>query len=257
MGYMGDEVFVDDDDDEVTTAQSPRVTVAPMMPPPPPQRAPQWPRTSSINKKKTTTSKRVQFGAVNIYYCAVALGDSPSVSCGPPICLGNIVGQTATTINQIALANFTDSWFAGGDRTESRRIKNDFNTKTESRRAKEASRRREMKLTSDERVMMLLAAGVTRKDIEMAAVEAWEARCELITAIQRRRVKKERSDTFRRFFTTLFSRQDEAILAEAVASASTNASAHLLPPQQGGGPEAAAAAASKSKRPIVRAAVAC
>jgi hypothetical protein len=216
--------------------------------------------------KKTTTmqdktmkqqNKRVQFGAVKIYHCAVALGDSPSVSCGPPICLGQVVGQTATTINQIALANFTDSWFAGGDRSESRRSKNDNNTKTElSRRAQQAARRREMKLTSDERVMMLLAAGVTRKEIEMAAVEAWEARCELITAIQRRRVKKERSESFRRFFTTLFSRQDEAILAEAVASASTNASAHLLPPQQGGGPEAAATS-SKSKRPIVRAAVAC
>jgi hypothetical protein len=180
--------------------------------------------TTKLTKKKTNV---VQFGQVTIYHCAVALGDSPSCSSGPPICLGAVVGQKVTTVNRIALVNLsTDRWCSGTEQ----------NTPP----------RRTMKLTPNERIIMLLTAGVDHNAIEMAAIQAREARVQLMQAIQRRRARKERSDNFRRFFTRLFSRQDEALLAAVAAITPTTTAASTT-----------TAANPKIKRPIVRAAMAC
>jgi uncharacterized protein YfiM (DUF2279 family) len=173
------------------------------------------------NLTMTKGSRQVAFGPVQIYHFEVALGNSPSVSSGPPICLGGFLKQSVATVNRLALEKECEE-LLGEDRNKLK------------------AGRREMKLSSDVRVMMLLAAGVSRKEIEEATIAAWEARAEHMEAVQRRRSKKERSDNFRRFFTQLFHRQDEALAEAKQATSGTNRED-----------------VSKIVKPTVRAAAAC
>lgn len=132
--------------------------------------------------------KRVTFGTVTVYHCAIMIGDTPTE--GPPIRIGRTLNTTVQEIHNIPL--------------HIRR-----------------RRQRQLALSPRERVEILIEAGFSHQEIKVATLVAWEEKEKLMEAIRKRRA-------VRQFFSKLLvPRQDSRELDGGTRRRSFNQAARL------------------------------